>query len=57
MTIVASLARAQVEPQNGWLWLVVLTVIVILCGFAAIGFLRYRPPPDEDRRSPGPPVA
>jgi hypothetical protein len=34
--------QARVEPQNGWLWLVMLAVVVVLFLFAAFGWLRYR---------------
>jgi hypothetical protein len=52
MTIGAPLAVAvRVEPQNGWLWLVMLAVIVALLMFAAIGWLHYR---GGDREEPQP---
>lgn len=44
MTIATMLAAVdvRVEPQNGWLWLVVLAVIVSLLLFATAGWLHYR---------------
>jgi hypothetical protein len=44
--------QARYEPQNGWLWLVVLAVIVILLGFATVGWLHYR---SGDRDTPATP--
>jgi hypothetical protein len=44
MTIVALVPaqHTRVEPQNGWLWLVMLAIVVALFVFAAAGWLRYR---------------
>jgi hypothetical protein len=45
-------AQARVEPQNGWLWLVVLAVTVVLLVFATVGWLHYR---SGDRDTPATP--
>jgi hypothetical protein len=46
--------KVRVEPQNGWLWLVALAIVVALCLFAAAGFLHYR---SGNREPPAEPPA
>jgi hypothetical protein len=36
------LVQVRVEPQNGWLWMVMGAVLLALLFFATVGWLHYR---------------